>query len=248
MAMNRSPRPAPVEEPITPELLADLQAGLLDDATATWVRQRIRDDPKAADMLAALDRVRRELAELGPDTAPPVPPEVSDRLVAALRTADSPSRARHWRRAGAVVGACAALLAVGVGVVMLQRPDAPAEAPVAQFGHITAITAKPRPDIGLTDSQLLAVLAASPDYGPLADPVRRTGCLAALGYPAGVRVLGARPHHVAGRDGVLIVLTDDRPDTVVGLVVPADCDPDGAPEPIARTVVRQPAVRPAVHP
>lgn len=241
MAMNRSPRPAPVEEPITPELLADLQAGLLDDATATRLRQRVRDDPGAADMLAALDRVRRELAELGPDTAPPVPPEVSDRLVAALRTADSPSRVRRWRRAGAVVGACAALFAVGVGVVVLQRPDAPAEAPAAQFGHITA---KPRPDIGLTDSQLLAVLAAAPDYGPLADPVRRTGCLAALGYPAGVRVLGARRHHVAGRDGVLILLADDRPDTVVGLVVPADCDPNGAPEPLARTVVRQPATRP----
>lgn len=65
MAMNRSPRPAPIEGPITPELLADLQAGLLDDATAALVRRRVRDDPDAARMLAALDRVRREIAELG---------------------------------------------------------------------------------------------------------------------------------------------------------------------------------------
>ena len=32
--------------PITPELLADLQAGLLDDDTAAALRQRVRVDPQ----------------------------------------------------------------------------------------------------------------------------------------------------------------------------------------------------------
>ena len=45
--------------PITPELLADLLAGLLDGAAAATLRERIRTDPDAAAMLAALDRVRR---------------------------------------------------------------------------------------------------------------------------------------------------------------------------------------------
>jgi len=56
-------------EPITPELLADLQAGLLDDATAAALRQRVRTDSAAAGMLSALDRVRRDLADLGADQA-----------------------------------------------------------------------------------------------------------------------------------------------------------------------------------
>ncbi|AKS31618.1 hypothetical protein [Mycolicibacterium goodii] len=239
--MNRSPR-APIEGPITPELLADLQAGLLDDATAARVRRRVRDDPAAADMLAALDRVRRDVAELGPETAPPVPAEVSAKLIAALRTAETPARVRRWRRLGAVVGGGAVLAAVAVGVATLPRQEPAPQAPTAQFGHITA---KPRPtDVGLTEQQLLAVLAVPPDYGPLADPARRTGCLAALGYPPGVHVLGARPLQVGGRAGVLFLLPEDRPGTLAALVVPADCGSGDAPEPIARTVLRQPAARP----
>ena len=76
-------------EPITPELLADLQAGLLDDATAAALRQRVRTDSAAAGMLSALDRVRRDLADLGADqgTAPDVPAEVTARVGAALQAA-----------------------------------------------------------------------------------------------------------------------------------------------------------------
>lgn len=247
MAMNRSPRPAPIEEPLTPELLADLQAGLLDDATAARVRRRVRDDPEAADMLAALERVRRDLAGLGAEldaeSAPPVPPEVSAKLIAALR-AERPRHARRWRRIGAIIGGCAAVVAVAIGAVMLQRPAPLSKppAPTGQFGRIT--TTPVHSDLGLTEAQVLAVLTTPPDFGPLADPARRTGCLAALGYPPGIRVLGARPLDVAGRRGVLILLADDRPDTLTGLVVPADCADGATPTPIARTVVRQPAARP----
>src|SRR6476659_10130552 len=82
-------------EPITPELLADLQAGLLDDATAAALRQRVRTDSAAAGMLSALDRVRRDLADLGAEqgTAPDVPAEVTARVGAALQAAPPPHRA-----------------------------------------------------------------------------------------------------------------------------------------------------------
>ena len=56
------------EPTLTPTLLADLDAGLLDDATAARVRR-----------LADTDR-----------SAPDVPPEVTDRVVAALRRAPTP--------------------------------------------------------------------------------------------------------------------------------------------------------------
>lgn len=83
-------------DPITPELLSDLQAGLLDDATAARVRRQVRADPDAARALAALDTVRRELARLRTDdaSAPEVPADVTARIGAALRAAEPPPR-RH---------------------------------------------------------------------------------------------------------------------------------------------------------
>ncbi len=51
---------ADADPPLTVELLADLQAGLLDDATAARIRSRVRSDPQAQQILRALNRVRRE--------------------------------------------------------------------------------------------------------------------------------------------------------------------------------------------
>src|SRR5688500_2700772 len=114
------------DTPITPERLADLQAGLLDDETAARRRDRVRTDPAAARMLAGLDRVRRDLAPLGADaaTAPKVPAAVTARVVAAL-PAHGAAPAHAVRRAAprlrlfaAVAGGCAAVIAVGLGAVM----------------------------------------------------------------------------------------------------------------------------------
>ncbi len=123
-------------EPITPELLADLQAGLLDDATAAALRQRVRTDSAAAGMLSALDRVRRDLADLGADqgTAPDVPAEVTARVGAALQAAPphrpggQPAHSvRHtprWQRVALVSGVGAAVVGAVVGGVMLVREPA----------------------------------------------------------------------------------------------------------------------------
>ncbi|MEE6165547.1 MULTISPECIES: hypothetical protein [unclassified Mycolicibacterium] len=242
--MNGSTHPAPSDEPITPDRLAELQAGLLDDTTAARLRHRVRTDPEAAAMLAALDRVRRDVADLADDgqTAPPVPTDVTARLTAALRAAPPPEHAmnrgvRRARRAAAVAGACAALLAVGLGSVMLMRPDPPSAATTARFERITV--SPPQPTVDLPEPQLLGLLAARPDLGPLTDPGRRAQCLAALGYPPGIKVLGGRQQDVAGRRGVLILVPSDVPGAVVGLVVAPDCDGAHAGL-LADTVVKRP--------
>ncbi|ETA93650.1 hypothetical protein O979_24110, partial [Mycobacterium avium subsp. paratuberculosis 10-4404] len=67
-------RNAESDPPLTAELLADLQAGVLD----------------------ALNRVRREVAALGADPASPPdpPPQVTARVAAALRSAEPVGRPR----------------------------------------------------------------------------------------------------------------------------------------------------------
>jgi hypothetical protein len=226
--MSGSMHPAPSDEPITPDRLAQLQAGLLDDATAARLRQRVRTEPEAAAMLAALDRVRRDVAGLADaQSAPPVPHHVTARLTSALRAAPAPDHAlrpgvRRLRRAGAVAGVCATLLAVGLGSAMLLRPDPPSAARTARFEQITV--SPQEPSVDLSEPQLLGLLSARPDLGPLTDPGRRAQCLAALGYPPGIKVLGGRPMDVMGRRGVLILLPSDVPGSVVGLVVAPDCD------------------------
>ncbi|MGV0810621.1 hypothetical protein ABQF34_01525 [Mycolicibacterium boenickei] len=250
--MNGSTPRVPSGGSIPAELLADLQAGLLDDATAAQVRRRIRTDPQAGPAaratLAALDRVRHDLAELGDDadSAPPVPADVSARLSEALRAEPAlvaPS-ARRWKLLGAVAGTCAGIAATVVGGVVLLRPPGQAPSTVTSLGQITV--SPPRSTIGLSESQLQGLLSQPADLGPLADPQRRIACLAALGYPAGARVLGARPLEVAGRPGVVLLVPPNSPTTagtVDAVVVAADCD-SGHAAVLARTVIERPVKRP----
>ncbi|EUA43579.1 hypothetical protein I552_8320 [Mycobacterium xenopi 3993] len=95
---------AGADPPLTVELLADLQAGLLDDDAAARLRKRIRADPQAQRALRALNEVRRDLATLGADpaSAPDIPPGVVARITAALRSATVPAGRltppTRWRR------------------------------------------------------------------------------------------------------------------------------------------------------
>lgn len=244
--MNGSTPRVPSDGPIPAELLADLQAGLLDDATAAEVRRRVRTDPLAGpgarDTLAALDRVRRDLRELGADaeSAAPVPAEVSARLSEALRAEPAPPKpsARRWKLIAATAGAGAAVLAAVVGGAVLMRPAGHTPSTLTSLGQITV--SPPRTDIGLSESQILGLLSTPPELGPLTDPKRRTACLTALDYPSGVQVLGARPLEVAGRPGVLVLVpSTNAPDAVVALVLPADCDTTH-PGALAQTVVKRP--------
>ena len=221
-------------EPITPELLADLQAGLLDDATAAALRQRIRTDQHAADTLAALDRVRRDLAALGAGdaTAPDVPAEVTARIGAVLqaepppRTPGGPAHSvRHtprWQLVGLVAGVGAAVVGLIVGGVMLVRDPAPTRSAGPTAESITV--SRPASDVPLSDPQIVGLLSQRPDYGPLADPKRRASCLSGLGYSAATTVFGARQVDMRGRPAVLMLLPADTPQTVRALVVEPDCN------------------------
>jgi len=233
---HREPDTAP---PLTVELLADLQAGLLDGAIAGRVRRQVREDPVAARVLDSLNRVRRDIAALHQEAppAPDVPATVVARIVTALRSA-GPPRARHQtdtaaahaaapganpaRVIGAAAGLLAAVVAAGLGTAALIA--APTSTP-SEPTTVRHVTVSPAPlVIPLSDPQILALLASQPDYGPLHDPQRRASCLAGLGYPANVRVLGARPVQIAGRQGVLLVLPDDTPGTLAALVVASTCN------------------------
>jgi hypothetical protein len=224
--------------PVPLSLLADLQAGLLDDDTAAAVRRRVRDDPEAARRMYALDRVRLDLAELGndPASAPKPPDDATARITDALRAAP-PNRATgsehagathavrgpgsRFRTAAAVLGVAAALAAAGTGTAMLLRtPDhPPATGPTANRITVPG----PADGLPLTDAQLLDLLDQPVHLGPLADPQRRASCLSGLGYPTSAPILGARPLTVGGRAGVLMLLPGGTPHIVSAAVVALSC-------------------------
>jgi hypothetical protein len=221
-------------EPITLDQLADLQAGLLDDDAAAALRQRIRADPDAAEMLAALDRVRRDLSDLGTDhgSAPDVPAEVTARVGAALQAAPphrSPREpahsARHaprWQVVALVAGVGAAVVGTVLGGMMLTREPAPTRPAGPTAESITV--SRPAGDVPLSNPQIVGLLSRTPDYGPLADPERRASCLSGLGYSAATAVLGAQPVDMHGRPAVLMVVAADTPGTVLVLVVEPGCN------------------------
>jgi hypothetical protein len=219
------------DSPVPLSLVADLQAGLLDDDAAAVLRRRARTDPQVAGQLAALDRVRRDLAALGADaaSAPEVPPAVAARVGTALRSLPASSTGpvagrsvSGWRAATAVAGVLATLAAAGIGSAVLLRnesPGAPAD------DAIPSSTSAPRAPGGvpLRDDEILGLLTRPVDPGPLAAPQRLASCLSGLGYPASASPLGARPLLVNGRPGVLLLLPGDVPRRIDAIVVAPNC-------------------------
>ncbi|OBK12315.1 hypothetical protein [Mycobacterium asiaticum] len=201
------------DPPLTVEVLADLQAGLLDDDTAARVRNQIRADPQAAATLQALHQVRGDLAAAG---------------AASGEVSAEPSRAAHASRpplrparvVAGVVGVCAVLAAIGVGTAALISQPASTPGAPTTVDHITVST--PVPVIPLSDPEILALLQRPPDFGPLS-VAQRASCLAGLGYPASVQVLGAQPVDVNARPGVVLVMPGDTPDTVIAYAVALNC-------------------------
>jgi hypothetical protein len=225
--------PGPDDDtPVTLEQLAELQAGLLDDATAARLRQRIRDDPELARRLAALDQVRRDLAGLDATPAPETPAEVTAQIGAALRAAQ-PGRpgppthaASHqipWRRTAAVLGVTAAAAGIGVGTVVLlddsEHPPASATGPTAEYLKAPRHSGMPLPD-----RQIVGLLSRAPNLGPLADAAHRDSCLRGLGYATDTPVLGATTLDSDGGPQVVLVLPGTAPKTVMALLVTAKCN------------------------
>jgi hypothetical protein len=121
-------------------------------------------------------------------------------------------------RVGALVGAGAVLVGVGVGTTMLVGAPGPAPSTGPTAEQITVSATIP-----LSGSQIAELTHERPDYGPLGDPQRRASCLDGLGYPASAPLLGARPIQLAGQPAVLLVLAGDGAGELVALAVPANC-------------------------
>lgn len=246
MSSDARPYDDRLDGPVTVGLLAELQAGLLDDRTAAGLRHRARTHPDVARRLAMLDRVRRDVARLGVDagSAPDVPSDVTARVGAALRNQPPPpqglparrgavsahaTRAARCRTAAAAFGLAAVVAAIAVGATMLLRPVDPHTAS-------SSTASQPPGGLPLTDAEILSLLTQSPNLGALADPARRASCLNGLGYPTDASVLGARPLDVRGRAGVLLLLAGDAPGHVDAVVVGQGCSAADT-DLLARTVV-----------
>jgi hypothetical protein len=214
------------DPPLTVDSLADLQAGLLDDSAAARLRNQVRTDPDARQTMAALNRVRGDVAALSSDgsSAPEVDPAVVNRIGAALRAQHSVRRGglpRSARLAVALTGLTAVAVAAWLGTRALITAPASTTSRPTTIEHITV--SRPPLTIPLSDQQILALLDHEPDFGPLTDPRRRASCLSGLGYPANARVLGARPLDIAGHPAVLLVLPGDAPGNVKALAVAPTC-------------------------
>src|SRR5271156_5465347 len=160
---------AGAEPPLTVDVLADLQAGLLDDDAAARVRRQVREDPEAGRILRALNQVRRDLAAAGadPTTASDAPPEVTARISAALRSAEPPAggprggahlargRIRPARLIAGAAGLCAAIAAITIGTVALVNAPEPAPSTPATAEHITV--SSPPMIIPLSQAQILGL-------------------------------------------------------------------------------------------
>lgn len=222
------PQGDPDAPALTPAVLADLQAGLLDDTTAARVRHRVRSDPAAVRILTHLDSVQRDLTRLATDehSAPDVPADVTVRIGAALRRASGapghtvarPSLTRTHRITVAV-GLIAAGAAVIVGALMLTR------APERTFpaGPTASQITVPTPGFPIPEAELRALLSTPADLGALTDPQRLASCLAGLGHSPTERVLGGRAQHVGGRPAVVLVLPGPTAGRVSAVVVSPSC-------------------------
>lgn len=226
---------ATAKPPLTVELLADLQAGLLCDEDAVQVRKQVREDPQAQRILRALNQVRRDVAATGAVVVSDTSPDLTDRLFKlskALRSVGSNESATaahsvrpHTRPArviAGIAGLCAVVAAIGLGTTTLVNVSEPTPSGPTTAGHITV--SAPTTAIPLSEEQLLNLLNRTPDYGPLGDPMRRTSCLSGLGYPASTPVLGAQPIDINARTGVVLVIPGDTPDTLAVVAVAPNCN------------------------
>ena len=218
------------------DLLADLHADVLDERIAAKLRLQARTDPRAREVLTALDATLADLRSL---PAPPMPSDVAAQLDAALaaqahasRSAapavDLPSR-RRWTVWGGVGLLVAAVTAAAVAIVALDA------GPLETTGSPRA---EP-PTLTLSGGELANGLddaLGALDFGPLSRPAVLRACLDANGVSPLGAPLGAREVTLNGRPGVLLVLPTGQIARFRLLVVGRDCGP-GNPSLLAEDIV-----------
>lgn len=225
------------DPPLTVGLLADLQAGQLDDETAARIRKQIRTNQEAQSALRALNRVRGEVAAVTADqaSAPHTPPALVAKISAALRSAGSPAAAHCARPrthpakiVAGIAGFSAIAAAIGLGTAaLLGTPSSTPSTPIAEHITVSRPVSRPAAVIPLSVPQIVELLDHAPNYGSsedsLDDPQRRASCLSGLGYPASTPVLGAQPIEINGRPAVVLLLPGGTPDELVVFAIARSC-------------------------
>lgn len=253
--------------PYPAELLAELDAGALEDSFAAELWPRARAEPDAARVLAALATTRADLAELGRDPVTvAVPAHVAARLDAALAGLDPPvpvvadhpgpggrigdldaARARRRRFAPGVAVLAAAAAAVVVGAVGFDLLGGgatvgtalPADAVDSGAAATEGGSAGAVPELSAADLGSALSLVGTRDLGPLAVEGVLAACLDANGVAAGTELLGASPVQLDGVDGVLLLLPTGTIGRVTALVVGPGCS-EGDPAELARRDIGAP--------
>jgi hypothetical protein len=206
-------------------MLADLDAGVLDEARAREVSAMVEADPAARAVLEALAATRADLAAV---RDPAVPPAVAERWRAALRAEQcplppaphgsgaDPTPQRRGSRRPALLRRPAVVAAVLLGAVLVgggllkARPE---QLPAIERPQLTA--------------QGISTIGDR-DTGGLDDPTRRAGCLRAVAAPGvapAAPLLGGRRVTFEGTPGVLLVLGTGKRGTFDIVIVDPACGP-----------------------
>jgi hypothetical protein len=226
-----------VGPPWSVDLIADLQAEVLDPDVAAELRPRVNADPEARAILAALDATRSDLRALTELPATPMPEKYAARLDAAIeselaaraavpdqRTQPSaPSNvidlAAARRRRNRIVGWGAGVFAAAAAAVAIAAVTLPSNnttSGVALPGDPPAGTseadAAPAPSpLTFKAEELgttqLEAAQGANDYGPFAETAKRTACFTANGINKDADPLGGRQVTVDGKRGTLFVLS-----------------------------------------
>jgi hypothetical protein len=241
-----------VGPPWSVDVLADLHAGVLDDAETSRLWPLVNADPEARAILDALDATQSDLASLADAPAPPMPAEFAARLDAALaaeaaaafpeRTQPAPrtapeqagsgdaqvvdlaaARRRRNKRLGWAAGVLTAAAAAVVAVTIAIPGTS------QQTGTPNVAAPPPSgPSVGSDGSGAQALIGKAVgvrDFGPLRTEDKLDACIAAAGLDPDVRPEGIRPVNVGGKSGVMIILTTGKLAQFRLVAFGADCGP-----------------------
>lgn len=229
--------------PLSVDVLADLHAGALANAEAAELWSKVRADPEAMAVIAALDATTADLTAFGDAPAPPMPAAVAVRIDAALaeeaahtngaRPAEAPvapvvdlaaARRKRNRQLGWGAGLLTAAAAAVAAVVMVGPGATTPGTPVAE--PPTESAPGGRPPLTLRGEDVAAGLGDTMnvrDYGPLTDQAGLDKCLQANDIDTENAPIGFRPATIDGKPAVLMVFTTGEFARYRIVAVPTDC-------------------------
>ena len=240
-----------VGPPWSVDVLADLHAGVLDEAQAAELWPLVNADPDARAILDALDATRADLATLADAPVEPMPAEFAARLDAALAAemasrqeapflateapapqqagpGDAPvvdlaaARRRRTKQLGWGAGVLTAAAAAVVAVAVIV-PGA------KQDGTPNVAAPAPTgPSVGSDGSGAQALLGKTlgvRDFGPLQTEQRLDQCITAYGLDTKIRPVGVRPINVEGKSAILTTFTTGKLAQYRLIAFGADCGP-----------------------